>query len=80
MAMTATERQAKRRERIKSELGQGFSVMISFEEGQALDCLSRHYKMSKKDVISKLLLAEHERVLSTMMNDKDSLDLYMRRV
>jgi hypothetical protein len=74
MAKTAAERQAKFRHEHGRQEGR-INTYLSIEAACALRRLARHYGVTKRDLLEKLLVDEQTRLLATMDSD-DVSDAY----
>lgn len=81
MAMSARERQAKRRERIRGEYGKGVSMMLKEDARLALDRLCRHYGTTQAATMGRVIIeadGEREKLFQgggKMKNDpKDDIE------
>ena len=79
MAMTAAERQAKRRAKLKGRYGQNFSTVLSGEARLALERLARYHGGTKTEVVSALILAFDREQIKGLINDKAKMDEYVGR-
>ena len=61
---TNKERQAAYRKKARSNNQHRINAFVSTEAGVALGCLSRHYAITKREILEKLLIEAHERVLA----------------
>ena len=79
MAMTAAERQAKRRAKLKGRYGQNFSTVLSGEARLALERLARYHGETKTEIVSALILAFDREQIKGLINDKAKMDEYVGR-
>jgi len=61
---TNKERQAAYRQKARSNNQYRINTFVSTEAGVALGCLSRHYAVTKREILEKLLVEAHKRVLA----------------
>ena len=82
MAMTAAERQEKRRKAVKGTLGlgKGLCVNQTHEERLALERLARHHGMTKAAMVARLILEEDGRTIRAFLDDKPGMERYMGRM
>ncbi|MHB8421529.1 MAG: hypothetical protein ACYDAM_01995 [Leptospirales bacterium] len=79
MAMSAKERQEKRRKAIKGEHGRVLSVVQTVDERLALERLARYHGLTKAAMIARLISEEDGRIIHSLINVREDIDRYMDR-
>ena len=77
MRMTDSERQAKRRAKLKGRYGRNFSMVLSEDVSLALDRLCRAHGGGKTDTVSRLILDADNRIMTSLIDDGAGMDRYM---
>ena len=79
MAMTAAERQAKRRAKLRGQHGRNLSVVLDEDARLALERLARHHGETKMEMVPALILAFDREMIKSLIDDKAGMDRYMGR-
>ena len=76
MALSQSERDRKRLDRLKAGGGKNVLLRLRRDEVAALDCLCRFHGLNKGEVMSKLIIEEHRRVAAILLSDPEALREY----